>query len=234
MLPSHRLLAVFSSLALLVGTPLTSQGALVLDLSNGGGSVVNYTFSGSTTLSAGFSVSNVSTGSSALRLPEDDNWSSYFTDGDFDDAGSELLNVTNVTSGIFAASGTPSLFIDGVQVEKEGGGFAVDGDWQVEFTSDPAFRFYIAGGIFDFTYPALAGGEVLTMSGSGSFNMGGGTFATNFNVGTYDFTGESGIETQINVIAEVAEPATLAILGVGIAGLIATRRRNPSHKGKQN
>ncbi len=213
--------AVFSFLVLLAAAPLTSRAALVLDLSDGGGSVVNYQFSGSTTITAGYTVTGPEP-SSALRLPENGNWSSYFSEGDFDNPGSELLGVTNVTSGVFSASGLPVLSVNGSQVEKVGGGFASEGEWTVEFTSDPAFRFYIRNGEFDFSYPALSGGEVLTISGAGSFDMGAGSFTSNFNVGSYSFTGVSGIVTRVNV---VPEPSSVALLGLGAAGVVAWRAR---------
>ena len=213
--------AVFSFLVLLAAAPLTSRAALVLDLSDGGGSVVNYQFSGSTTITAGYTVTGPEP-SSALRLPENGNWSSYFSEGDFDNPGSELLGVTNVTSGVFSASGLPVLSVNGSQVEKVGGGFASEGEWTVEFTSDPAFRFYIRNGEFDFSYPALSGGEVLTISGAGSFDMGAGSFTSNFNVGSYNFTGASSIVTRVNV---VPEPSSVALLGLGAAGVVAWRAR---------
>ncbi len=133
-----------ASLVLFTLSPLTAQGALVLDLTDGGGSLVDFSFSGSDTINAGFSVGTATSG--RLRLPEDNGWSSFFTAGSFDDSGSELLGVTNITSGIFSATGDPSVYIDGSEVALSGGGLAGDGDWEVFFSGDPSFRFQVTSG----------------------------------------------------------------------------------------
>lgn len=206
-------------LLLCVALPNASQATILLSLSDGGSSVVNYSFSSSGTIASGFAVSSVT--SSRIRLPEDGSWSSFFTSGDFDDAGSALLGVTNLTAGTFAATGSPAVFVDGVRVGLDGGGFPASGEWEIQFSDDPGFRFE-ATVISNFLYPALSGGEVVSVSGSGSFDVGSGDFTDNFNVGSYLFAGASGLDFAITVspsFRPIPEPSTMALLVIGLIGV---------------
>ena len=179
--------------------PNIAQCQIVLTFSDGGGSTVNWGFSGSSTLTG-------SVGTFArpeFRLPSNTAWSTFISGGNFDDSGSDLRNATNVITGTFVTSGSPAVFIDGTQVELVGGGFAADGDWEVQFNDNsagnkPEFGF-LSTGIHDHNYPALSGTEELSATGSGSFTLASGTFTTNFNVGTYSHTATSGLNTQIIV-----------------------------------
>ena len=105
--------------------PNIARCQIILTLTDGGGSTVNWSFSGSSTISTGFNVSPLSTNS--MRLPPSSTWNSFFSAGIFDDAGSELLNVSNVTPGTVATSGDPAVFVDGSRVPLDGGGFATGG-----------------------------------------------------------------------------------------------------------
>ena len=174
--------------------PNIAQCQIILTLTDGGDSTVNWSFSGSSTVTG--NVGSLST--SSLRLPPSTSWNSFFSAGTFDDPGSELLNISNVSPRKVATSGDPAVFVDGSRVELAGGGFATEGDWQADFASDPAMRF-LSKGIGNHNYPALIGGEVISATGSGTFDVGSGTFTTNFNVGTYSHSGTSGLNTQVIV-----------------------------------
>jgi hypothetical protein len=150
-----------------------------------------------------------------IRFPEDGTWSSFFSSGEFDDAGSPLLGVTNVTTGTLSATGDPSVFIDNNEVELESGGGIVSGNWEVEFSSDPAFRFQQQ--TLNFEYPALTGDEVISISGSGAFDIGTGDFATNFNLGSYNLSGTSGIDFQVKSVQHLLfQPQYQAIFGYSL------------------
>ena len=190
--------------------PNIAQCQIILTLTDGGDSTVNWSFSGSSMINPGRNVSALST--SSLRLPPSTHWNSFFSAGTFDDLGSDLLNISNVSPGTrVTVSGDPAVFVDGSRVGLAGGGFATEGDWLVDFSSDPAMHF-LSTGIGNHNYPALSGGEVISVTGSGTFDVGSGTFTTNFNVGSYSHSGRSGLNTQVNV---GPEPSSLPLTPLG-------------------
>ena len=190
--------------------PNIAQCQIILTLTDGGDSTVNWRFSGSSMINPGRNVSALSTNS--LRLPPSTSWNSFFSAGTFDDLGSDLLNISNVSPGTrVTVSGNPAVFVDGSRVGLAGGGFATEGDWLVDFSSAPAMRF-LSTRIGNHNYPALSGGEVISVTGSGTFDVGSGTFTTNFNVGSYSHVGTTGLNTQVNV---GPEPSSLPLTPLG-------------------
>ncbi len=81
-----------------------------------------------------------------------------------------------------------------------------------------------------FDYLSLSGSELISVSGSGSFDVGSGDFATNFNAGTYGFAGDSGIDFQVNVgspPAQVPVPGIAWLFAAGLLGIAHARRAAP-------
>ncbi len=194
---------------------------IILTLSDGGASTVNWSLSGSSTLTGAVA----SNSSNSYRLPSSSSWNSFFSAGTFDDSGSELLNVSNVSPRTVQTSGSPAAFVDGSRVPLAGGGFATDGDWTANFGSEgtkAAFRF-LSTGISNHQAPALTGDEVISATGSGTFDVGSGTFTTNFNVGTYSHVGTTGLKSQVIV---VPEPSCffLGLLALSCAGVFGSSR----------
>ncbi len=216
----------FIAFLLLIFTTSRADAGLILSLTDGGGSVVNYSLSGSATLSPSESIASAFFSGFNLPNPNPtagpESWYSPFSLTSFAHLGFDFVNFDFSSS---TAETTPlQFFVDSSPVTHTG-------------TPTPTFEFTDASGGDHFlirdgaagawSYPALSGGEVISWLGSGTIDAGSGSFATNFNNGTYANSFGSGIDYQLQVgsSAAVPEPSSLALFAAGALGLVGYRRR---------
>jgi hypothetical protein len=152
-------------------------------------------------------------------------------------SGSSFLYTINLATGAATLVGSGNIFIDGLAIDAAGNAFGIDGIF-----SDSLYAINLStgavtliGGLglgnisaqFGLTF---AEGLLYGLSSTGSlytFNTltGAGTFVANTICAGVACSGWEGLAAPTSIGTPVPEPGTLALLGLGLAGLGLSRRR---------
>jgi len=121
---------------------------------------------------------------------------------------------------------TFEMAVDGDPVTNTGGVISgndlrIDGDGPGDFSIRLPASIPPAPSVL-WQYPALSGGELISWSGSGSFNVPGGLSA-NMNLGTYSYSDSGGIAFEAMVIPE---PSSALLAAFGALAICLVRRRS--------
>lgn len=207
----HIAVAVILALAL---SP-AALGNLIIDLTGTSGSpVISFVASGS------YQVTGTSdtVSSSFFRMPSPAGSGTWvFADEDIAD----FLAASFVSENNLALSSPISYMVNSVEFRSQ---IAID---LLEDGVIDHFQLDAAGAV---SYPALAIGDTLSWSGSGTFTLTGGNTFDDLNLGSFsDGTDYQGGEFIVNISAgaPVPEPSALALVLL-LAGAGATRRRRRS------
>ena len=203
-----------------------ARADLILDLTgDAGSSIVSFSTSGSATVN-GSSIAGTGT---EFRLPVALNPSFRFWAGIADFDG--LFSTSGSDSGAIALSAPINVAVNGSSVASF-----------VRVDLRPDFDLVVFESTSSNSYPAVSPGDVLSWSGSGTFNLNGGSnnalgnFETVFNSGSHEYSdasrpvaadGSVFINVNSTSSAAVPEPSSMALLSFGAVGvgLCRSRRR---------
>ena len=217
-----RLLVITGLLAAMMQS--RAAAALMTTLTDGGGSSVNVNFSGSTTYS-GANVGDISF--QQILLPITGSWKEPFNIGNWLIEENDFSNIDS-TSNPFVAKGNFKISVSG----KSDVSFDVDRVIIKNATNSQDSISFQTTSSFP-NYPSItttSTDDVISWTGSVTFDVDSGTFATNFNESPIPYTADhgNGIEVALQIVpSAVPEPSglMLALLGGMTIALLAYRSR---------